>query len=450
MASEQLGSLEEGRRLPDIVVPTYAELGDGRARATFPADGTCLEVARERARSYPGLFGPAPRTDSIYRALEPISRDRHVLDVGCGSGVGLARFEGARSRTGVDISEVAIRFAAKAVRGGNFLCLDAVRSKLPHADFVTLVDVLGAVSEPRDVLHRVAMSLSAGGCLYIAEPRASIAQELLAPARRAFSKPGLVALLAEAGLAVGEWLSEGRFWVVSASRFESPWVDGLERARALVQAGKPGAALELLASRPEAAGGSLEASWSLLQAEALGAIGDGDGALQTLMSGHERAPEDARILSELAEVLAHNGEFEQAERFAHAAVERDPAAPCAARALARAVSPASAPERKVFLWQRALRLDPSSMDISVRLAVAASEIGCYSVGTTALEKVREYGGPLPADFHLTLGWLYLMMGRLDESLVECRLATLIEPSHPGVMDLQLAICESDPKPLGIC
>lgn len=450
MASIQIGPPEEGRRLPDVVVPTYVELGEGRARATFPGDSCSLELTRERARSYPGLFGPAPRTDSIYRALELVARDRHVLDIGCGSGSGLARLDAARSRTGVDISEVAIRFASRAIRGAAFFCLDAERAPLPGSDLITVVDVLGSVIDPRQILRAAATSLNEGGRLYVAEPRASVAQELLTPARRAFSKTGLTALLAEAGLAVDDWLSEGRFWVASARRFESPWVEGLERACSLVRAGKPEAAIELLACPPGDAGGSLEASWYLLGAEAFGVLGDVDAALRTLMTGHERAPEDARLLAELAEVLVQSGEFEQAERFASAAVERDPAAPSAVRALARALSNTADPAQKVFLWQRALRLDPSSMDLAVRLAVAASELGCYSVGTTALEKVREYGGALPADFHLTLGWLYLMTGRLDEAHVESQLAALIEPSHSGTAELQLAICESEPRALGRC
>lgn len=452
MANVQIGSPDESRRF-SVVAPTYAELGEGRARATFPGDPTSLEVARERARSYPGLFGPAPRTEAIYRALEAEARDRHVLDIGCGSGVGLARLETARVRIGVDVSETAVRFASKLVRGATFSCLDAASCPLPHADLVTLIDVLGCVTEPRDFLRAGVRSLSEGGCLYVAEPRASVAQELMTPARRAFSKPGLTALLAEVGLAVGDWLSEGRFWVLSARPFKSPWVLGLERARELVRTGRAKDAILLLESLPDLpdpSSGSLEASWHLLCAETYRALGEGDATLRTLMRGHERSPEDARVLAALAEILAQNGEFEQASRFASAAVERDPAAPEAVRAVARASSHTSGPEQLVVLWQRALRLDPSSMDLSVRLAVAASEMGCYSVGTTALEKVREYGGALPADFHLTLGWLYLMMGRLDEALIECRFASLNEPTHPGAADLHLAICESDPKPFGQC
>lgn len=448
MASIQAGVNHEERRVPEIAVPSYLELGGDRVRATFPADETSLELVRARERSYPGLFGPAPRTDSIYRALAGAARERHVLDLGCGSGAGLARLEGARSRVGVDLAEEAILFASRAVSGATFLCQDATESKLARADFITIVDVLGCIQTPAALLRSARASLRDGGTLFVAEPRASIAQELMSPARWAFSKPGLTALLAEAGFHVEAWVNEGRFWVVEASGVESPWQHGLDRAHRAISDGKLREASALLARQPEVPGGVLEASWALLLADVCGRLGDADAALQTLMRGHERAPDDARILAELAELLARHGEFAEAVRFGSAAIERDPADPQAVRAMARALAPASAPEQRVVLWQKALRLDPSSLDLSVRLAVAASEIGCYSIGTTALEKVRDYGGSLPADFHLTLGWLYLMMGRRDEAQVEAQLAALVEPAHPGTMDLKLAICESNPSPLG--
>ncbi len=450
MAAPQVGASLEGRRPSDLVVPSYSELTLGRFRAAFPGDLTTVEVTRGRERSYPGLFGPAPRTDSIYRALSNFIRDQSVLDIGSGSGAGLAVLSAARSRVGVDVSEEAHRFATRATSGVTFLCLDAAHAELPSADVVTVVDVLGCAQDPGALLRAAARSLGAGGVLYVAEPRASIAQELLPPARAAFSKQGLSVLLAEAGFELESWLSEGRFWVARARREQREWAAQFELARTQVRASGFTRALEILEHPPAQPGGLIEASWALLCAEAHRLQGDGDAALTSLIRGHEQAPDDARILARLAEVLIESGELEEAERFANAAVERDPASAEAVRARARALTAKASPEERVGLWQRALRLDPSNMDLSVRLAIAASEIGCYSMGMSALEKVTEYGGNLPADFHLTLGWLRLMVGRLDEALVECRFAQLLEPDHPGVMDLHLAICESDPKPLGQC
>lgn len=450
MAAPQIGASPEGRRSVDLVAPAYSELTLGRFRAAFPGDSTTVEVTRSRERFYPGLFGPAPRTDSIYRALAAFVRDQNVVDIGSGSGAGLAVLSAARSRVGVDVSEEAHRFATRATPGVTFLCLDAAQAELPPADVVTIVDVLGCAHDPAALLRAAARSLGASGTLYVAEPRASIAQELLPPARAAFSKQGLAVLLAEAGFELEAWLSEGRFWVVRARRVPNIWAERLELARSQLRASDVNRALEILSQPPPEPGGLLEASWALLSAEAHRLRGDGDAALTALIRGHEQAPDEARLLARLAEVLIDSGEREQAERFASAAVDRDPASAEAVRARARALTVSATPEERVGLWQRALRLDPSNMDLSVRLAIAASEVGCYSIGMTALEKVREYGGNLPADFHLTLGWLRLMVGRLEEALVECRWAQLIEPNHPGVMDLQLAICESDPKPLGQC
>ena len=61
----------------------------------------------------------------------------------------------------------------------------------------------------------------------------------MAPARRAFTKQELAAVLTRSGFAVEGWLCEGGTFVACvARRIEDPMLEGLERAGALASAGQ--------------------------------------------------------------------------------------------------------------------------------------------------------------------------------------------------------------------
>jgi SAM-dependent methyltransferase len=435
-----------------LLAPVYVELGDNRVLASFGRQGgqsESLEVRRERARTYPGLGSVAPRTESIYNAFATYGEGKVVLDIGSGSGAGLSRFRGASRRIGIDRSELAVRFASRAVPGAEFLCLDATHDAMPKAGLAVVVDVLGAVQSPLSLLRRAASALDNDGILCVAEPSANIAQELVFPFLRALSRPELATLLSEAGFAVEEWLSEGRFWVSVARRCANEWVSGLEAADQLLDLGLPREACDLLERPPRSEGGAIEAGWFLRLCRAYQQLGHGDRALEALMEGHQRAPEDARVLTALADASLGLGSREDAERFSRAAMERDAASPLAHRALARALKESSGSGERIGRLSGALKLDPSNVELAVSLAIAASDAQMCFVGTRALERVREYHTALSADFHLTLGWLYLVSGRVDEALLQGKLANIAAPQHPGIQDLMLSICESQPIPLGV-
>jgi SAM-dependent methyltransferase len=439
------------RRIPagNFIRPVYLDLGDGRLLAKFgkqPGDG--LEVVRSRERAYPGLVGPAPRTDAIYKAFAPLVADRKVLDVGCGSAYGSSLLAGAAAVTGIDKSEVAVRFAARAVPDYLFLRLDATRERLPESNAAVIVDLLGSVTSPEAVLRNVGAALGEGGLLCIAEPRATSAQELAAPMVRAFSKGELTQLLRDCGFEADEWLCEGGFYALTARRVSTAWTRGLEAAEQLIQCGLGDEALELLLNPPRHASGALVGSWALRAADLAMQRSEGDQALQIVMDAHQECPSDARLLSYLARVSLSLGQADDARRFAAAAVEREGTSAPALAAYVEASSVEGGDGEQLLLWSNAARLDPSNVDVAVRVARAAAEIGAYYVGISVLERVREYHRSLPADFHLTLGWLYLMAGRTEDSLLECRIAGVLEPGHPGIADLIAAVCEAEPSPLG--
>jgi len=434
-------------------IPVYLELGEARVLASFGRSGSGVEpveVRRDRARAYPGLSSAAPQTRAIYRALSAELAGRNVLDIGCGSGAGFAELRGASRVTGIDNSELAVRFAKACYPAAEYRRLDATRDALPNAEVALAIDVLGQVSDPLSLLRRAATAVGDGGLLCVAEPSANIAQELAFPAVRALSRPELICLLEEAGFVMEQWLSEGRFWVTLAKRRVTAWSRGLEAADQLLNAGLVAEACDLLASVPHSDGGILEASWFLRLHAGYEQQGQTERALEALMEGHRRAPEDARLLSALAEVSRRLDISEDAERFARASVERDPASASAHRTLAFAMhGQASGGAGQVARLSAAVKLDPSNVELAAALAIAASDRQMYATGIRALERVREYHTVLSGDFHLTLGWLYLLTGQVDDALLECKLAGVVESQHPGIQELMFACCEARPSPVGL-
>lgn len=435
----------------EMCVPSYTDVGGGRVVASF--DGSLAsdghEIERGRSRAYPGLISAAPRTDAIYRAFNQFVRGRTVLDVGCGAGVGLMHLSDAELIRAVDIDPTAVWFVKNALEHVEVSCVDATKSDLPLAEVALVVDVLGQVGDPRDVLRRVGKAVGEGGLMCIAEPHASIAQELMKPVRRAFSKPQLEALLVDGGFVIQEWLSAGGFLVAVAVRNTDAWTRGLEAADQLYEAGLQDEALDLLTHPPEDQATGATPAWYLRLGEMCLARGDGDGALEALLAVQARAPDDARVLSTLAQLSMSMGSMDDAARFAIAAAERDPADPSVALALAQAVGDRLTAAEKIALWANAARLAPDDVDVAVALSRVAAGQSAYHIGIRALERVREYHPTLPGDFHLTLGWMYLMSARVEDALMECRLAKIVDAENPAIAELLAAICEVRPRPFGV-
>lgn len=444
----------EGNEGRGLVVPTYVELGSGRYLAQFPPTHieedapVSVEVKRERARSYPGLAASAPRTDALYRAFAPLCRGRNVLDVGSGAGTGLSWLREAASRVGVDSSEVAVAFARRAVPSVSFELLDVAESELPRAEVAVVVDLLGEVKDPLTVLRRAVRAVGPDGIVCIAEAVASVAQELLPPVRRAFSLPEFEALLAEAGLVVDARVSERGFWAVVTRPAVSEWSQGLEAAERLVEEGLPDVALGILSEPPPSTERALGA-WYLRRAELYRGERDGDAALRSLLEAQQLVPGDSRVLTALAEVMLELGAPEDARRFAVAAVERDRLSGRAVHALVRALEGHVEANEALALWALAVRLCPDEIASAVALAGAAANQGTYALGITALERIREFEAAVSVDFHMMLGWLYVMSGRSEDALIEAKIAALKSPGNAEVDALLASACEAQSAPRGL-
>ncbi|MDF3299058.1 class I SAM-dependent methyltransferase [Streptomyces tropicalis] len=92
-----------------------------------------------------------------------------VLDIGCGTGVPVARslVTAGHRVTGVDISEVQIRRARELVPGADFIRADATTVELPRYGFDAVVCLYALIHVPVDeqpaLLERIASWLRPGG-----------------------------------------------------------------------------------------------------------------------------------------------------------------------------------------------------------------------------------------------------------------------------------------------
>lgn len=113
---------------------------------------------------------------ATYRFAEAFTADRRVLDYGCGSGYGSASIAGgARSVTGVDVSEEAIAYAkANHARRDLEFRVIAPSQPLPFetGSFQTVLSfqVIEHVSDPDAYLREVVRVLEPGGTLVMATP----------------------------------------------------------------------------------------------------------------------------------------------------------------------------------------------------------------------------------------------------------------------------------------
>lgn len=406
----------------------------GEPTVSHGVDGSSAEHdegARRAGRwcSFPGERGGLD-TRNLYAEFANDVADLRVVDVGSGSGVGCEAFARATSFTGVDVSEAAVRYATARNPRASFGVGDAAHG-VPAADVVTMVDVLGHVEEPESVLAQARTALPSGGLLCLAEPKASLAQALEAPQRRAFSENSLRFLLEGAGFRVRSLVARGGFLVVRAEIVgERPSV---AEALAALQSG-----VQKLEPHLACLSGGTSAE-RVLRSEILARLGRIDAAFGELLEAHRASSEDAEVLARLAALCADAGSPEEARRFVRGALEREPTNALALALFARVESPHVSPEEALGLWSNAARVAPANVDVAVELARSAASLEHYHLGTLALERVRQYHEALPPEFYLTAGFLWALCGDFERAGIECAHAALLAPTNEGVGELRAFI-----------
>ncbi|MCY3782299.1 MAG: class I SAM-dependent methyltransferase [Chloroflexi bacterium] len=102
--------------------------------------------------------------------LERLEDGAAVLDVGCGSGVPIAKSLAERHRvTGVDVSGKMVRLARRQVPSGDFRCADVVSTTFEPSSFDAVVALYSIFHIPREaqlaLFRRLHRWLKAGGYL---------------------------------------------------------------------------------------------------------------------------------------------------------------------------------------------------------------------------------------------------------------------------------------------
>lgn len=421
------------------ITPTYSgDLRTGLFMAEFKS-GVRVPVNVSRARAYPGLLSSAPSTLPFYAAIEDLNFSGPVLDAGCGSGEGARVLrEAGRDVVAVELDHAAAHFARELVPGLRVLEADlCVEAPVSAAAAAIVADTLGHVAEPELFLRNVRACLTPAASILVAEPLAHLAQRLLAPARRAFTKQELGALLTRTGFVVEGWLcTSGPFVACLARSVEDPMLDALGQASSLAGARRFREARELLEAA-RAARGALALELLLAQGELAMAERAGDVAARAFFQARELEPQDVRALSGLSRIALSIGEHDDALRFALDAVKAQPASALAAATLA-IVGERLEHAEAFDAWRAAVNLAPDDVGIVAGLGRAAAARGEYHYAICAFDRARAYGDEFGPEFHVTLGWLLLADGRRQDAALEARHAQALAPDDVSARELLAA------------
>jgi SAM-dependent methyltransferase len=124
------------------------------------------------SRRYRGDDDTAHEYDRWLAGLRDRLPERgHVLDIGCGCGIPVARHLTAAGHqvTGVDISDIQIERARQLVPGATFIRADATELDFPPDSFNAVICLYALIHMPLDrqprLLHDIARWLRPGGWL---------------------------------------------------------------------------------------------------------------------------------------------------------------------------------------------------------------------------------------------------------------------------------------------
>ena len=408
--------------------------------ARFPS-GKRVPVTRSRARVYPGVRSVAPHTLPFYQSFLAMTEGRHVIDAGCGAGVGTRLLcSEVPHVTGLDVDAHALDFGREYAPGAQFMQADLAHGvPIDRADAAFLVDILGHLYRPEAALRGLRACLPVGAQLFVAEPRAYGSQRLSTPARRAFSASALSHLMLRSGFEVDELsLAHSSFVALVGRRSGDPAIGALVEGFQQASRSQFNAAHSEFSRARQSGAPSVKLEAALGQAEASLAMNDGDSAVRFYFEANKLDESDSRALSGLARVALVTGEVDDALRLALAALKRDPTEISANTALALAAERQLHPDA-FNAWRIAANLAPDDLEIATGLARVSAARQNYGFAIQVFERLRNYGNALGVEFHVTLGWLLLAEGRKSDAAVEARYAAAIAPRDSAVSELVQAI-----------
>jgi SAM-dependent methyltransferase len=374
------------------------------------------------------------------RAEELRLQATHVLDVGCGSGEGLrylSRYY--RRTTGIDKDSRALAFARQIAKDARLIQADLLTSafRLEPMQLAYIIDVLGHVERPESVLRTLAERLAPPQTLIVAEQSATADQRLFAPARRAYSERGLHSLLLRSGFIVEQWLSvTGPFLAVQAIAHRDPCVAALTDAEKQFEHGAFESALELTTRACRTSMPGLKFEAKLSKARLLIELQRRDAATAILLEARELDPTDARPLAALSQLAKLAGNDAEALMMAKEATSLDLleiSGVCALGSLCREMQPRAA----LDAWLVAHALAPDHSGVALQLCETALSLDDCALAITVLERLRRYHpNTQQAGHYIAMAWLLAQSGRPIQAQLEAKLAEVLEPSSPELLELR--------------
>ena len=374
--------------------PTYVQ---GRQRSEFVAhfaSGTTVQVELGRMRRYPGLVGPAPQTHLCYRHfVEHGPRARHVIDVGCGAGTGLRWLLQATTArvVGVDGDARAIAFAREYVPDAELVRADAhLRKFETHGCAAVIVDLLGLLPDPVKILQSIASRVTNLESLFLAEPVAHCDQQLVAPARRAFSAPSLTSSLTRSGFEIDQLTQlDSGMYCVTGHLSRDPACDYLCQAEMAYFSHQTQSLLELCQLIRRSSNPLMRAEAALLEARLWFDLEKRDRAIALLSDARVLSPNDARPIAGMSRLALASGSQDQAVQLADMAARTDPTdfSVLCSVALAYAATQRS---RSLLAWKAANALAPDDFLVAQMACAAAMIEGHHDEARSLVERLTLY------------------------------------------------------------
>ncbi len=352
-----------------------------------------MQVELGRRRRYPGLSGPAPPTHACYRKFVELGlRFGHLLDVGCGAGVGLQWLMQSKSRvTGLDIEGKAVAFARAYVADAELLHADVQSRRVVLPGEVALVvDVLGLLSDPVSLLRSISRQTPSLEAIFVAEPIARGDQILIPPARRAFGLIALRSILVRSGFEIDDSVAVGSDMLcVIGHPTRNPVTESLIQAERAYLSHQTQPFLEACERVLQSKSPHLCIEAALLQARLWFDLGQLDRSIAILSDAVSWAPGDPRPLAGLSRLALCSGNQDQAIRLAESAVSADPADFSATCSLASAYAGVQE-NRSLRAWKTANALAPDDASIARHLCAVALVSGRPNDGLFLMDRLAQY------------------------------------------------------------
>jgi 2-polyprenyl-3-methyl-5-hydroxy-6-metoxy-1,4-benzoquinol methylase/Flp pilus assembly protein TadD len=383
---------------------------------TEPSPSSQLQLKQE---AQPIVLKVAATTVFYEAVAASLDLEQVVWDFGCGNGLGttLLRREG-RLVIGIDSAPPNVP-EPDATSDLQFCATIDAAAKFGAPDVIVIADVLGYLQDPLAVLLALARASKPSTQLLLFEPRANVTQQLPLHKIRAYSALELVE-----ATSLGGWTKQvshelcRTFITLSADRAPTAAVEALTS----------GVATVFPDSVPLSTATHLAAAAHAIRNK------NGEQASQLLISALQLTPTNTHALCGLARFAQVNQAVGDALHLLRQSLTLDPTNLQAMQLWLEFVA-GNSPNDVLGTCQALANLAPTDSQVLTLLAQLHAQSGHVDLAIQDLELIRKQHPTPSADLSITLAWLLHSAGRNADAQVEARLAKLLAPDNPDVVEL---------------